>query len=202
MSRLYIVYNEPVQHCLIDVGTVGEFRLSSQVLAFPGKREPEAANSFVRSSTRPRAHTGRCQNTFISSRLRGTHCTTLHLNYTHKYSASDVLTAQYCVHVRARAPRPRSPPAARAPTGRARSRASPGEGAERAQDGGVTRRRARASLCREPKIARHQGTRRGAGRRAARRAARALRRRAGGAAASAHLRASLGTPSGALARPR
>ena len=134
--------------------------------------------------------------------MRGTHCTTLHLNYTHKYSASDVLTAQYCVHVRARAPRPRSPPAARAPTGRARSRASPGEGAERAQDGGVTRRRARASLCREPKIARQQGTRRGAGRRAARRAARALRRRAGGAAASGHLRASVGTPSSALARPR
>ena len=89
-----------------------------------------------------------CKIISISSRLRGTHCTTLHLNYTHKYSASGVLTAQHCVHVHARAPRPRSPPAARAPTGRARSRASPGEGAERAQDGGVTRRRARAFLCR------------------------------------------------------
>ena len=49
--------------------------------------------------------------------MRGTHCTTLHLNYTHKYSASDVLTAQYCVHVRARAPRPLPARGARA-TGR------------------------------------------------------------------------------------
>ena len=162
-------------------------------------RTPMSENSSVLS---PASTSWAGQNILISSRLRGTHCTTLHLNYTHTYSASDVLTAQHCVHVRARAPRPRSPPAARAPTGRARSRASRREGAQRAQDGGVTRRRARAFLCREPKIARQQGTRLGAGRRAARRAARALRRRAGGAAASGHLRASVGTPSSALARPR
>ena len=202
MSRLYIVYNEPVQHCLIDVGTVGEFRLTPQVLAFPGKREPEAANSFVRSSTRPRAHPRRCQNTFTSTRLRGTHCTTLQLNYTHKYSASDVLPAQYCVHVRARAPRPRFPSAACPPTKPVPLCAPRRERVECARDGRLARRRARTSLCGASKVACQQGMRRGAGRGAARRAARALRRRAGGAAARAHLRASLGTPSGALARPR
>ena len=47
-----------------------------------------------------------------------------------------------CVHFRARAPRPRSPPAARPPSSVYR-----GEGAERAQDGRLTRRRTRASLC-------------------------------------------------------
>ena len=83
------------------------------------------------------------QNILISSRLRGTHCTTLHLNYTH--NTARVMCSQHSTEYtgpRARAPRPRSPPAARPPSSVYR-----GEGAERAQDGRLTRRRTRASLC-------------------------------------------------------
>ena len=162
-------------------------------------RTPMSENSSVLS---PASTSWAGQNILISSRLRGTHCTTLHLNYTHKYSASDVLPAQYCVHVRARAPRPRFPSAACPPTKPVPLCAPRRERVECARDGRLARRRARTSLCGASKVACQQGMRRGAGRGAARRAARALRRRAGGAAASGHLRASVGTPSSALARPR
>ena len=58
-----------------------------------------------------------------------------------------MLTAQHCVHVRSRARLGRAPHPRRARPSAPPSSVSRGEGAERAQDGRLTRRRTRASLC-------------------------------------------------------
>ena len=101
----------------------------------------------------------------------------------------------------ARAPRARSPHAARTATWCTPACAYRGGHVGHGRDGSLTPRRARASLCDASKVACQQRKRRGAGRRAATPAERALNRCAGGAAARPHLRASLASMSSALARP-
>ena len=65
----------------------------------------DTVNSFVRASARPRAHRRRFQNTFISTRLRGTHSSTPHLNEkTHVYMVLCLQHRTLYTHVHTRAP--------------------------------------------------------------------------------------------------